>query len=204
MTSPTTRKLARKLNRPPASTRNAPTGPWVVGSVTAVSISTASLTATIHGDTVAIAGINYLDSYTPVVGDNVILIRNGAHLWAIGTVAAYTGGSGSGWNTPALFSDVVTGSGSTQPAMWRIVGDNGSLKVQLKGGVVLSSGYGNFWTFGPTGAACPAYNRLVPIVGPSGIYTYLVVATATGNVSLPAGVTTTGSVSLDGVEYFIN
>lgn len=83
----TTRKLARKLNRPPAATRNAPTGPWAVGTVTAVSLSTNSLTVELQGDTTAIPGISFLDSYMPVVGDNVQLVRIKNHYWVIGSVA---------------------------------------------------------------------------------------------------------------------
>lgn len=96
----TTRRLARKINRPPAATRAAPTGPWVVGTVTAVNLATNSLTATIHGDTTAIPGIGFMDSYMPVVGDNVNLVRIKNHYWVVGSVAgAYVPLGGPGANT---------------------------------------------------------------------------------------------------------
>lgn len=198
------RQLARKLNRPPASTRNSPSSPWVVGTVNTVSLSTGTLTVTIQGDTMQIPGISYLDSYTPIVGDTVILVRLKNHLWAIGTVAAYSGGAGSGWQVPALFSGVTTGTGSPGPVMWRIVGDNGSLKVQIKGGVNISGGGSNInlWTFGSGGAATPAYTRIMPIVGAGAIFENLTIAASSGNVQIQGSAPT--AVWLDGIEYFIN
>lgn len=196
------RQLARKLNRPPASTRNSPSSPWVVGTVNTVSLSTGTLTVTIQGDTVQIPGISYLDSYTPIVGDTVILVRLKNHLWAIGTVAAYSGGIGSGWQTPALFSGVTTGMGSPGPVMWRIVGDNGSLKVQFKGGVSISGGGANMnlWTFGSGGAATPTYTRIMALPGSSA--NYITVFDVNGNVQIANGAVPTAY--LDGMEFFLN
>lgn len=193
----TTRRLARRLNRPPAATRTAPTGPWTVGTVTAVTLSTATITVQIQGDTTSIPGINYLDSYTPVVGDVVILHRHGTHLWALGTIAAYTGGSGSGWNLPTYFSGVTAG---TQAAQYRIVADNGNLKVQLKGSVSSTVGTGNLWVM--PAAATPTVSRLIPLVGAGGAFDYVSIQVGTGNVAVQAS--GHGTVTFDGVEYFLN
>jgi hypothetical protein len=125
------RNLARKLNRPSADVRAAPSSPWVVGTVTAVSLSTNSVTVTMQGDTTAIPGVSFLDSYMPVVGDTVILVRIKQHLWVVGSVAGsyapivgpgastnYVSGGANRANTePFTYTASMVGS-TTSTGVW--------------------------------------------------------------------------------------
>jgi hypothetical protein len=123
------RNLARKLNRPSADVRAAPSSPWVVGTVAAVSLSTNSLTVTMQGDTTAVPGVSFLDSYMPVVNDTVILVRIKQHLWVVGSVAGsyapivgsstniISGGSNRTNTTPYLYSQSFVGN-TTGGGIW--------------------------------------------------------------------------------------
>lgn len=52
-----------------------------------VSVQTASITVTVGGSTDTVAGVRYLASMTPVVDAVVILLTDGADLFALGHLA---------------------------------------------------------------------------------------------------------------------
>lgn len=137
MTANAKRKLARKINRAPAAVRNAPSSPWVVATVTAISLGTNSLTVEMQGDTTAISGISFMDSYMPVLGDVVTLVRIKGHLWVVGSVAgAYQPYVGPGANT-----NILTGGANrtnTEP-------------YQYFTSAVLTVAAGSGWSFSTTG-----------------------------------------------------
>lgn len=141
-----TKILARKLNRAPVAARNAPTGPWMVGAVTAVSLSTQSLTATIHGDVTAIPGIAFLDSYTPVVGDSVILMRSGPHLWAVGAVETAASPAPLAAVGPGSVTNIVSG-GTNRTNTW---------PFHYSTSAVITATGGSGWSF--TSAAPVVFN----------------------------------------------
>lgn len=54
---------------------------------TVVSVQSGSITVTVAGSTVEIAGVKYLDSYTPTGSDTVALLTDGLDLLALGAIA---------------------------------------------------------------------------------------------------------------------
>lgn len=120
----------------------------IKGTVTAVSISTNPrvLSATLEGDTTTVvADIAYLHSYTPVVGDTVQLIKQGSSVLAIGqTSTPAATPAADGWIEPTLSSGATTNA--FDPVRYRIVVDCGSRKIQLRGGVNISSMPASLWT----------------------------------------------------------
>lgn len=127
--------LAATLNSPAPVSANV-----TKGVVTAISLTGTppSLTATLNGDTTSpVAGIVFLDSYTPNVGDTVLIVKQANSVFALGQLNdAVNGTSVNGWKTPSLNSGVTSHSGA--PIQYRIVVDNGDNAVQFKGAMDLS------------------------------------------------------------------
>lgn len=98
----------------------------------------------LSGDTTTkIAGVRFIDSYTPVIGDVVQIIKQGPMLLVLGQIAAGSGNPATvhqfnGWAEPMLLSG--WGQHSADPVMYRLVLDNGSKKVQLRGRMNLLTG----------------------------------------------------------------
>jgi hypothetical protein len=111
------------------------------GTVTAIANTSAppTLSVQISGDTTTtIDGVRYVDSYKPAVNDVALIIKQGTDLVALGKIAANY--SATGWTTVALgagFSHNGNGNGDLR---YRKVWDNGSPKMQWRGGVTRSSG----------------------------------------------------------------
>lgn len=96
-----------------------------------------TLTANVSGATeVAVAGIRWIDSYAPTVGDTVLLLKQGADILVIGRVADNT----SNWITAPLSSGFTHNGNSNGNVQYRRVWDNGSWKVQWRGAAARSSG----------------------------------------------------------------
>jgi hypothetical protein len=57
------------------------------GEVTAVATTPDTISVKISGSSTAISGIRYLDSYTPLVDDIVVLIVNKGDIFALGDLA---------------------------------------------------------------------------------------------------------------------
>src|SRR5205823_12765575 len=109
-------------------------------SAIAVTATPPTVTVQLSGDTTDIPGLRYLDSYSPVVGNTVAILKQGTDLLVIGRVAEEDAAGVSGWQTASLgsgFSHNANGGGNFE---YRRVWDNGAWKVQFKGMVGRSSG----------------------------------------------------------------
>lgn len=110
------------------------------GTVASIQSTTAppTLTITISGDTTEIPGVRYLDSYAPVAGDVVLVVKQGTDLFALGQIAGQF--SASLWTAATLAAGFTHNGNENGSLMYRRVWDNGSWKMQWKGGVSRSSG----------------------------------------------------------------
>ncbi|MEV5596015.1 hypothetical protein [Streptomyces sp. NPDC052496] len=86
----------------------------------------------ISGDTTEIPGIRYIDSYVPVIGDTVLVIKQGTDLVALGEIAGQF--SASTWTTATLGPGFSHNGNSNGSVRYRRVWDNGSFKMQWRGG----------------------------------------------------------------------
>lgn len=106
------------------------------GVITAVALTATPPTCslTLSGGTTVVDGVQFVQTYTPVVNDIVLVGKQGNGLIVIGTVA--TGSSTSGmWVAPTLSSGFTTNGNSNGALMYRYVLDNGDMKIQWKGSV---------------------------------------------------------------------
>lgn len=118
---------------------------------------------TLQGDeSVIIDGARFMDSYTPTVGDTVLVLKQQSNVFALGTIATgATTPAVQGWlPVPSLASGVTTES--FDPAMYRVIVDHGSRKVQLRGSVNLNATQTTLWTM-PAGIR-PLLNKRPIIV----------------------------------------
>jgi hypothetical protein len=141
--------------------------------------STPTLTVQLSGDTTAsVAGVRYIDSYSPVAGDTVLIMKQGADLFAIGRIAISTAAS-VGWVQPTLaggFSHVGNG------IMYRKVWDNGSWKMQWKGQANRSSGT-SVLSSALASDLRPGVDKLIAIAG-EGLSIAKLTFTSSGTVTL--------------------
>lgn len=89
-----------------------------------------------------IAAVRYVDSYTPVVGDTVIIAKQGAEILVLGKVHEFYDNqpAKNGW-LPLNPQTTWNGSNNTStPPLWRRVFDHGERKIQMQGRVWRSSG----------------------------------------------------------------
>ncbi len=111
------------------------------GTVTAIAdtASPPTLSVQISGDTTTtIVGVRYMDSYTPVVGDTALIIKQGTDLCALGKIALnYTA---TGWTTVTLGAGFTHNGNGGGAVRYRRVWDNGSPKMQWRGVAGRSSG----------------------------------------------------------------
>jgi hypothetical protein len=112
-------------------------------TVDTVSLGDASTAPTVQVSLggVLIPGVRLAASYTPVVGDTVLLLKQGNEFFAAFKIAA-TGSKSDedagGWITASLDSShAVNGS---QTVMYRRINDHGSWKMQWKGTIDYGSG----------------------------------------------------------------
>ena len=114
-------------------------GTVVKGIVTAISANTTppTLTINISGDTtVPVAGVRYIDSYSPTVGDTILAVKQGPVLFVLGKIASVGtlgNGGGSGWTQATLASGFTHNGDSQGNVEYRKVWDNGSWKMQWRG-----------------------------------------------------------------------
>lgn len=110
----------------------------IKGVVTAVDLvaSPPSITCQLEGDTTtSVPGIVFIDSYSPVVGDTVQIIKQGNSIVAIGQVNDTGTGTANGWITPSLAANFTTNGNGYGPLQYRVVVDNGERKLQFRGAV---------------------------------------------------------------------
>lgn len=113
------------------------------GDVEAVSLGDSSTppTLTVNIGGISVPGIAIAANYTPVVGDTVVLAKQGNSYVALFRIAALGSKSSEdegGWQTASLHaSHAVQGSATV---MYRRINDHGSWKMQWKGAVDYGSG----------------------------------------------------------------
>lgn len=138
----------------------------------------------ISGDTtVTIDGVRYLDSYSPVVGDTVLVIKQGTDLVVLGQIN----------DTPAAPAD--NGWQTTGGVQYRKVLDNGDLKVVFRGSFTVSGT--SLFTMNP--GYIPSVTRTF-IIGRNGeaVSILVQVAVTTGAVTLVGGTQTLGTTDPGG------
>ncbi|AZM51754.1 hypothetical protein DMA15_03475 [Streptomyces sp. WAC 01529] len=110
------------------------------GTVSSIASTSAppTLGVQISGDTTEIPGIRYVDSYAPVVGDTVLVIKQGTDLVALGEIAGQF--SESGWTTATLAAGFTHNGNGGGNVMYRRIWDHGSWKVQWQGVAARTSG----------------------------------------------------------------
>lgn len=177
------------------------------GVVTAVSMATnpQTLTMNLSGDTtVAISSIRFLASYSPIVGDTVLVMKCGPELWAIGKFQTATG-----WTAlPSL--GATLSADATDPPQYRLVIDNGSRLIQLRGKINVTSGTPTtLWTF-PAGDLRPSANMSPVVIGRNSTHatTVLLFPNANGTMTIEGQTSTadfspanTGSPSTNNTSY---
>jgi hypothetical protein len=95
------------------------------------------LTVQIGGDTAtSIDQVRHLEAYSPVVGDTVTMVKQGADILAIGRVNTTTASPTlNGWVQPTLATGFVH---SADPIRYRVINDHGDLSLQMRGSCTMT------------------------------------------------------------------
>lgn len=162
------RSLATVLGK----TDGTPTASITKAAVTAVNLAATppSLDCQVGGDTsTTVAGVRFLDSYSPVVGDTCLIVRQGADIFALGHVDdSNEGTAANGWTAPTLNSGYATNGNTNGALLYRVVLDNGDRQVQFKGSVALSGSPGSAIFTLPTGFRPASKRSLLVARDPGG------------------------------------
>lgn len=95
-----------------------------------------NVSLTLSGDTTTpIDLVRYIDSYSPVVGDTVLVGKQGLDIFVLGQMNDEGTGTANGWTAPTLSSGFTTGGNSNGNVEYRLVIDNGERKMQWRGSV---------------------------------------------------------------------
>lgn len=194
-------RFVRAVSAPKLGTNTAVAQPGLVkGTVSAVNLSAATISCTIMGDPTVIAGIGFADFYTPTVGDNCILVKQGTELWALGTVASAAGSNSWMDLVPQMDPGTTNFGLGGGPALYRVVLDNGDPKVQMKGSLTTTTASGSAILTLPLGSRpLDPHSHLVVTNTGSPVW----IAPQPGGAVLISA-SSVGGLILDGVEYFLN
>lgn len=137
------------------------------GKVTAFNLAGTppDLSVQLSGDAAATVGnVRMIDSYSPTVNDNCLIIKQGSDIFALGQINdSNEGNSANGWVTPTLGSSFSHDAALMGDLKYRVIVDNGDRKVQFKGSVnVLNSSSATLFTL-PAGAI-PSAMKNIPVV----------------------------------------
>ncbi|WIF20515.1 minor tail protein [Rhodococcus phage Jflix2] len=119
-----------------------------------------TVTIQLGGDTSSnIPAVRFLDSFVPTAGDTVIVVKQGSELFVLGQMMDNLSAGSNGWRDVTL-TTAWNQNTTLQPALARLIYDNGVRKVQLQGRVWRNTGVGTSTTLFtlPTGFA-PATQR---------------------------------------------
>lgn len=96
---------------------------------------TVSIVLSADPSAVAIDGVRFLESYSPTVGDVVAIAKQGSDILILG---AYSNAV-SNWTTATLSSGYTHDGDSQGNVQYRLVWDNGSLKMEWQGAAARSA-----------------------------------------------------------------
>lgn len=177
------RDLAAEINKPaPLSDSALSLRKGVVTAVNYTGVPTVSLT--LSGDTTTVvSGVRFWDSISPVVGQTVVVGKQGADLIVVGHVAE----DASTWTKPTLNGSWSHNGNAQGDLMYRKVFDHGVWKMQWQGAVGTGSPGSDILTLpGGTTGFRPASKRKV--LGPrdhdSGLTAVIIVFETDGTVHL--------------------
>lgn len=108
------------------------------GTVTAHNPNAAppNISVQLSGDTeTTIDAVRYLDSYSPVVNDTVLIIKQGTDIFALGQLNDSSNSPANGWIQPTLSSGFTSNGNSNGALEYRLVIDAGERKMQWRGAV---------------------------------------------------------------------
>jgi hypothetical protein len=159
----------------------------------------------------SVASVRYIDSYSPVVGDTVLILKRNNDLTVIGQMNDASTVAENGWTAPTLGSGFTTVA--LDPIMYRMVVDHGTNQVQFRGQVTVSGSPTALFTL-PVGMR-PVGNRPLVIARDTagGSNTAVMTVNSDGTVVLSGGTTgpdgtsntagsgTTGGPSTNNTSY---
>lgn len=97
-----------------------------------------SVSLQISGDTATtISGVRRLEGYTPIVGQTVLILKQGSEIMALGHIAV---SEETGWTLATLQSGFTHDGNNNGNLMYRKVRDHGADKIQWKGAVDRNTG----------------------------------------------------------------
>lgn len=178
------------------------------GVITAVNLAGSPPTVSIEisgESSVSVSSVRILDTYSPLVGHTVLIAKQGPDIVILGHVAdlsAYSTSGGAGGWTKATLAGGSHGGHSNGDVCFRRVLDNGSWKMQWRGGwnasgtTVISSLSSDFRPSSrrSLSAARDATNRLSVRVD----------FETDGSVVIVGGTTSTGTANINGDVLFAN
>ncbi|PRH79412.1 hypothetical protein C6N75_10030 [Streptomyces solincola] len=134
------RLLATEINKPALSFEPATIRKAIVTAISAAS-TPPTISVQMSGDTsTTIDGVRIEETYSPRIGHTVLIFKQGADIIAFGHVADLTGVGAGGWITAGLTSGWAHNGNNNGTLQYRRVLDNGSWKMQWRGGVTVGSG----------------------------------------------------------------
>lgn len=153
-----------------------------------------TVSLTLSGGATVVASVRYLDSYSPVVGDSVLVLKQGGALVVVGQI--HNDSAPAGWTAPALQAGFTTGRPGQAPVQYREIVVAGQRKVEWRGAVTRTSG-----TL-IVGAGLPVmlsgYGRALPLITSVGV---LEVDFFSDECGLLTG--SPAWISFDGVSYYL-
>ncbi|MFD8117101.1 hypothetical protein [Streptomyces microflavus] len=134
------RLLALELNKPPLPFEPATIRKAIVTDISA-NTTPPTISVQMSGDTTTtIDGVRIEETYSPRVGHTVLIFKQAADIFAFGHIADLAGASAGGWTTASLTGGWSHNGNSNGNVQYRKVIDNGSWKMQWRGGCTVGGG----------------------------------------------------------------
>lgn len=148
-----------------------------------------TISVQIGGDTTTtIDNVRFIDSYSPVVGDTCLLIKQESGVFALGQMNDFSTVAECGWTAPTLGSGFVTNT--NDPVLWRMVVEHGTNMIQLRGRVEITGSPTALWTM-PVGCR-PLFN-IAPLLAARDP-----ISNNTGSNAIQIAVMASGAITLVG------
>ena len=152
------RNLATQIGRVSAKQRSSETRKATVVAVN-YNKTTGQVTTDLNlsGDTsVVVPAVNVVQGVSPNVGDVVNVLKQDATMSVVSQIGTATGG---GWTAPTLASGISDNGDSEGHILYRIINDNGSLKMQWQGAVSVTGSVTSLLGTALATTYRPAYQR---------------------------------------------